>query len=477
MRPPVALATGLVTLLLAACASVGPDYRLPDSAQSQSAHARQPFLEGHDALYASGDLPDRWWQLYDDPQLNDLIESALAANPNLRVAAATLARSDAIVRAAEGARDPALNASIGLERAQVSGEAYLLEHKVPVFNLGDAGLRASYQIDLAGQLQRALEAARADAEATRAAADLARISVVADTALAYLDACAAGEELAIAERALARQARERQAIARLVAAGRRSPVDLPRVAQQEDALRASVPAHRARQRSALYRLAALTGRPPAEAPRAVETCYHLPALSRPIPVGDGAALLRRRPDVRQAERQLAGATARIGVATAALYPSVSLGLSAGSTGILDHLGEAQTQRWSLGPLISWSLPGEEARARVAQADAAAAGALAAFDGVVLAALRDTESALVVLARDRDRHGALQNARAHAETAWKQVHALHQAGRLGLLDDLEAEHGLIAADAAIAASQARVAADEIRLFLALGGGWQARPPAP
>jgi outer membrane protein TolC len=115
------------------------------------------------------------------------------------------------------------------------------------------------------------------------------------------------------------------------------------------------------------------------------------ARGRAIPVGDGAALLRRRPDVRQAERQLAGATARIGVATAELYPNISLGASAGSVGIMNQFGDANTWKFSLGPLISWNLPAtSSARVHIAQAEASTAGALARFDSVVLNALRETE---------------------------------------------------------------------------------------
>ena len=471
MTPRAALVSGAIALLLSACSAVGPDYRLPDAAQLRSPDACQAFQEAGQPPFGRDDLPYAWWRLYEDPALNDLIARALVANAGLRAAAANLARSEAVVREVDGLRDPSLGAGVAIERAQVSAESYLLEHKVPVFNLGNAGLRAHYQVDLAGQLRRALEVAEAEAGAVQAAGDLARISVVADTALAYMDACAAGEALDLARRALALQVREREAIARLVAGGRRIPLDLPRAAEQEDQLRAALPAFAARRRSAAYRLAALTGQPPARAPAAAEACRHLPDLAQPIPVGDGAALLRRRPDVRQAERRLAAASARIGVATAALYPSLSFGLSAGGTGILSHLGEAPTQRWSLGPVLSWSLPGEEARARVAQADAGAAGALATLDQVVLNALQETESALATLARDRDRHAALQQARAHAETARRQVHTLYQAGRTGVLDDLDAERRLLAADARLAAHRGRLATDEIRLFLALGGGWQ------
>lgn len=372
---------------------------------------------------------------------------------------------------ADGAREIKAGAAVGIERAQVSGESFLLTHTVPIFNLGNAGIRAGYQVDLVGGLKRAVEAADADVEASRAAQDVARISVVAETALAYMETCAAGEELAVVRQDLALQEKQQQATARLIASGRNMAVDLPRTQQRLEQLRATLPAYAARQRLALYRLAILTGQTPGDYPHDLAQCAHLPQLKQAIPVGDGAALLRRRPDIHQAERSLAAATARIGVATAALYPSISLGLSGGATGILDHLGQAQTRRWSLGPLISWTLPGDEEKARVHQANAQAAGALAHFDTVVLQALQEVESALSVLAKDMDREAALQQGREAAGEAQRQVQAMFRAGRLSYLDVLEAQRNLTSSQIAVTAAHSQVALDQVKLFLALGGGWQ------
>lgn len=476
------LPLGCLTLLLAACGTVGPDYRVPDKAKINATAARQPFQEAANNAFAAGDLQDDWWKLYDDPQLDRLIEEALSANTDLRVAAANLARSEAVAMEVEGATEIKAGVEANVERSQVSAESFLLEHTLPIFNLGGVGIRAGYQLDLAGQLKRAAEAADADVDAARAGVDLARISVVADTALAYMEACAAGEELEIAQHSLALQEQHHRAVGRLIASGRAMPVDLPRAKREVEQLRAALPAYAARHRVALYRLAVLTGHLPGEYPRAVEACHRLPELKQPIPVGDGAALLRRRPDVRQAERRLAGATARVGVAIAALYPTVTLGLSAGLTGLLEDLGQGPTRRWSIGPLISWTLPGEEERARVRQADAAAAGAMAGFDKVVLNALQETEGALATLARDLDQREALVRAQNEAGDARSQVEAMYKAGRLGFLDDLDAQRSLIAAEDALARNRSQRAADEIRLFLALGGGWQSgaekdRHPAP
>ncbi|MDB5747906.1 MAG: efflux transporter outer rane subunit, partial [Massilia sp.] len=329
-----------------------------------------------------------------------------------------------------------------------------------------------YQLDLFGKIRRAVEAANADSEAAQGAADLARVTVAADTARAYVDACSAGQQIAIARQSVALQNKFVQSTAQRVKLGRGTALDNSRARGQLEQLRAAMPPLEAQRRSALHRLAVLTGETPGRFPQAVASCERPPRLAAAIPVGDGAALLRRRPDIRQAERTLAGATARIGVATSELYPQISLGLSAGSTGSLSSFGEGNTLRYSLGPLISWSLPSTAtARMHIAQAEASTAAALARFDGVLLNALRETETALTVYARELDRNASLRAARDQSALASSQAARLYRFGRTDFLTTLDAERTLASNEAAVAASNASLAADQVALFLALGGGWE------
>ena len=460
-----------LTLELAACTTVGPDYHLPERAAINLAEGQDKFIGAMAAGVVSAPLPADWWQLYRDPTLNSLIEEAFGANADLRVAAANLARAHAIVAEAESANEPAGRVSADVTRQKVAGQAFLLHESIPPLSLGAGGLAAAYQIDFFGQLRRLTEAAEADAEASQAALDLVRVNVAADVTRAYVEACAAGHEQAVAQRALDEQTDNMAVMRKLADAGRGTLIDVTRAKSQVEQLRASLPVFDARRNRALYSLAALTGRPPAGFPKAAARCARLPQLGAPIPVGDGAALLRRRPDVRQAERGLAGATARIGVATAALYPQVSIGLTAGLTGLLADLGKPETQRWSIGPLISWTIPGGVEFARLAVTEAGAQVALARFDGVVLNALRDTESALTIYARELDRNASLRAARNQAAEAARQVKTLYRGGRAPYLSDLDARRTLTASDSALAASDAQVALDQVNLFLALGGGWE------
>jgi multidrug efflux system outer membrane protein len=190
-------------------------------------------------------------------------------------------------------------------------------------------------------------------------------------------------------------------------------------------------------------------------------------MEQPIPVGDGTALLRRRPDVREAERELAAATARIGVATADLYPSVALGASVRSTGAIRDFLTTPTNRFGIGLTIHWQANQNVARERIAEASAAAKLALASFDGVVLRALRETESALTTFSRDRQREGDLATAQDRAREAEQQARHLYTGGKIDFLPFLDAQRTLASADDAVAASHARLATDQVALFLALG----------
>ncbi len=472
-RHAVRLAATLAPLMLAlgACKSVGPDYRLPPHALINAPLASAPLDGASGTLISHDTVPGEWWKLYDDPVLDPLVQDALQSNTDLRVAAANLARSRAAIAVADAQGGFSGGAEAAVQRAQESAEQYLLTSKLPVVNEGALGLSVSYEIDLFGKLRRGVEAAQADSEAVKAAGDLARITVVADVVRAYVESCSAGDELAVARRSLDLQKQRVAVSRRLRDAGRGNQTDVTRGITQVRTIAADIPRFEARRKVAQYQLAALLARSPSSLPPAVLECERLPALRQPIPVGDGAALLRRRPDVRAAERQLAAATARIGVAIGAMYPSVSIGASTGTTGILGDLFSPETNRWSFGPLISWTFPVNGQRARVREAEAATGGALAHFDGVVLNALRETQTSLATYAADTQRADALRTAYESARSSADETHRLYAAGRESFISDLDATRTLTGVRAQVAAAEGQVAVDQVRLFLSLGGGWE------
>lgn len=464
MKRRIAMA---VAATLAGC-TAGPDYHLPERAAVNAPGATGAFDSGGDKGFSATPLPDHWWRLYADPTLDGLIGEALAANTNLRAADANLAAATAVVRQTEAGRTVQTTLGGGASLARPYGTGLSLPGVVGY----DLGGSVSYPLDLAGRIKRAIEASRADAEAVEAVRDDVRVTVAAATARAYVGVCAANVRIAAANRVLSVQRQTFDATRRLQRGGRGTAFDTTRAQAAVEQSEALIPALIASRQGALYQLAALMGRPPADYPKQVEGCAALPLVARPIPIGDGAALLKRRSDVRAAERRLAAATARIGVATASLYPQISLGGSTGFTGPVSGLGEGADFHLSLGPLISWSFPNRRvARAQIEQAGAGADAALANFDGTVLESLRQTETALATYARGRDQVAALTRARDSAATAAKQANTLFRFGRGGFLDLLSAQSTLANAEVSLAAAQASLADSQTSLFLALGGGWE------
>lgn len=468
--PRLALLAALASL--AACRTVGPDYAVPDASAFKRPQANAAFIDtGNPQVAADAPLPARWWSLYHDAVLDGLVEQALAGNAELKAADAHLRRAAAMYEQALDAGGFEYEADAGASRAQLSAESFLLEHTLPPINLADGRFAVSYQLDLFGKLKRGAEAARADEQAVAAARDLARITVVAEVADNYLAICHANHELHVANQSLQLQQRSREITQRLIAAGRGTAPDLARANAQVAQLQAALPPLQAQRQAAAHALAALLGQTPGQLPAAVVDCAQAPALAQALPVGDGRALLQRRPDVRQAERRLAAATARIGVATAELYPDIRFGASVGAAGLLADFGEPLTQQWSFGPLVSWTLPSSGSRARIRATEAGADAALAEFDHTVLQALRETQTALDRYAQDLHRLQALQVAQQQAALAAEQNRRLYQGGRTPFLASLDADRSLAGSEATLAAAQAQVSRDQIHLFLVLGGGWE------
>ncbi|MBV7477752.1 efflux transporter outer membrane subunit [Pseudomonas sp. PDM31] len=457
-------------LLLSACQVVGPDYHLPTEAAIQRKDLQSDLAKDAKAV-VSAPVPADWWRLYRDPLLDQLVQQAMASNTDLRVAAARLLRARAQVDEAQAMGGWSGGVKMGAQRLQESGEAFLLPEKVPVANIGDIGISASYQFDLFGTLQRGIEAAKANADATQAAADTARITLVADVVRAYTQVCAANEEREIAEHSLDLQAQSTSLIQRLRDAGRGDETQVTRSQTQFKSLRADLPRYEAARQAGLYRLSMLLAKPVDQLPAGTATCAELPKIAQLVPVGDGAALLKRRPDVRQAERQLAAATADIGVATGELYPNISIGATVGTVGLLENLGEPSTNRWGFGPSLTWNVPTNGARARIREAEAATQGYLAHFDGVVLNAIRETQTGLAQYSALLQRRDALADAAQSAQLAADQTHRFFQAGRESFLADLQATRTYTDVTAQLAAANTQVAMSQIDLFLALGGGWE------
>jgi NodT family efflux transporter outer membrane factor (OMF) lipoprotein len=420
--------------------------------------------------------PQQWWQLYQDPVLDELVQEAFRANTDLAVAAANLAAARTTLESARVGRYPQTQIGVGTERARDAVTDEILEidgHPAQTLWFYDALLDVTYELDLFGHVRRAIEAARADADAAIAARDVVKITVAAETTRAYAQVCALGEAIAVTRHSIDVVTHEQQITQDRRDAGAAADFDVVRAQGLVAQVRASLPPLVGQRQSALFQLAQLLGRPPGGAPQAAQDCVQPPMLRELMPVGDGASLLARRPDVRQAERRVASATARIGVATADLYPRISLlgsfgGIATQPSQVFNSVGLT----WGIGPNISWSFPEQSAvRARIQQARAVERGAVAGFDGVVLQALKETDQSLSTYGAELSRRQDLMIARDRARQAFDMAHEQFLAGAISNLDLLNAEVTMVGAEAAVATSDGAVAQDQIGVFKALGGGWQ------
>ena len=472
----------LPALALAGCV-VGPTYVRPTTPVPAEG-AGGTFREtGKSAAVAATPLPDHWWRLYADPVVDRLVTDALAHNTDIRVAAANLERARAVLSEQRGARLPTTDLSAQYTRGQANsasvqgagagGGGAVQSFQYNAFQLG---FDASYEVDLFGGVTRAIEAARGDVQASQAQLDAARVSVAAETARAYATACSNAAQRAVALDTVALQQKTFALTNTLFTAGRGTRRDVERADVLLAQTQATIPGFEAERRASLYALAVLTGLPPEQVDAAADACVAPPRVTSTLPVGDGAALIARRPDVRVAERTLAADTARIGVAVADLYPKIQLlgaiGLNASRSSQL-FKGSALT--YSAGPLISWTFPNQTvARARIRQARAGADASLATFDGKVLTALSETEQALARYAGALDRNAALRRAEAQSSAAAKLSQLRFDYGADSFLLLIDAERDRANARAALAQSDAAVADAQISLFKALGGGWEDAP---
>lgn len=446
----------MAALSLAACATTPP--LPPPASMSVSTFINAPA--------DAAELPADWWRLYDDPALDALVTASLAANADLRVAYARLAGARAGTAQARAARLPQtrLETSATVDHPSEQPAA----SSVPATDY-DVAATVSWELDLFGRLRAAANAAHADAEATAAALDGLQVAVAADTVAAYVDLCAAREAAAAADGVIAAQAELTANLRSQLAAGELSQLEVTQAESLLTATRAARPGFDAAAAIARYRLGELRGLTPADPIVAGIDCATLPELPAALPIGDAQALLRRRPDIREAERRLAAASAKVGVATAELYPVINLG---GAIGLLSGSLVATAT-----PLITWTFPNQSpARARIAQASANEQAALAAWDAVTLRAQREVESALLAMAAEVQRKAAMSMAIDSAERTLVLAASRVRHGDASPLLRIDAERVRADLTRQRIDSSIALARQQLSLFRALGGGWQ-QAPAP
>lgn len=449
--------------LLGGCA-VGPDYVPP--ALELPAHW-------------SGDKPTAatappklgaWWRRLDEPELDRLIAEAVHSNLDVAAAKARIREARALRRQAIGALLPTVGGSGAASANQSAAGA--AELGTTTFNQFQAGLDASWELDLFGGNRRAVEAATHGVEAADEDLRATLVTLIGDVAAAYVDARGYEARTALARRAAASQRETAALTRRKVEAGTAGSVDLEKALALAASTEAAIPSHEAGQAAAVHRIGVLLGRDPTALAPWFALAKRIPAPRLPLPKGIPADVLQMRPDVRRAERQLAQQTAKIGQAEAALYPSVSLTGSVSTTALrIGDLGRNSTIGWSIGPTLSVPIfNGGKLRAAVEIAQAQRDQSVAAWRGAVLAALEDVETSTVALAQERARGRSLVEAARRYQTALKLSRTLYETGSTGFLDVLDAERSQFSAEDALLQSRVAVAKDYIALAKALGGGW-------
>ncbi|MFC6336293.1 efflux transporter outer membrane subunit [Pseudomonas sp. CCM 7891] len=436
------------------------------------------LVEAQPALRLSSEsatpLPARWWQLYLDPQLDALVERALRHNKNLEAAAAHVDALLARLEQVDGERWPSTSLDYGLAYGRSRDDQTLAQ---AIYQPADGQwshspeISLSYTLDLWGEVRYRIAAARADAEAARALEDELRVTVAAQTARAYAQACVYGMRAQVQAHSVQLLEQSVEITGKLQKAGVATDLDKVRLKSLLEETRAPLPMFAAKQKSALYELAVLSGLPSRQV--ATHSCTHGPQLRAPLPVGDGWALLQRRADIRRAERQLQSATLSIGVARAELYPRITFGAMLGSSASsLGKLGGSDAMVYSIGPLVSWRFPNRQiAQSRIKQHQAQARQALAQFDGTVLTALKQVEQALALYQGEQQRRQALEAALRNSRQAHTLASRSYRAGALGALQLLDSERNLVSLQASLTQADLRLINRQIDVFQALGGGWQ------
>lgn len=457
----------LILLALISGCAVGPNYKQPQTSVAASfANSPTNAVTADEAALAT------WWKGFNDTKLNTLIEQAMTNNHDLRIATANLKEARALRRLTTFDLAPTVQANAGYDNRLLSKAAAFpgTPRDKRELEFFDAGFDATWELDLFGRVRRSVEAANAQAAATEADRLDVLVSLTAEVARNYLELRGQQNQLAVARKNAEVQTETLQITTDRLRGGRGTDFDVSRSSSLLNLTLSTIPPLEAGIQKIVHRLAVLTGQQPTtlvsdlSAPAPLPT---VPALTLESP----EVLLRRRPDVRASERSLAASTARIGIATADLFPRVSF---VGSVGLqadtFAGLGKSGAETWNFGPRITWAaLDLGRVAARIKASDARAEASLAIYERTVLLALEETENALVDFGREQSRQQFLKTSAQASQKAADLAHQRFEGGVADFLSVLDAERTLLEAQDRLAASQTRTATAFVAVYKALGGG--------
>lgn len=457
-----------LTLFTAGCV-VGPDYERP-----QLDVPARWSQQGHVQANASAEVLKAWWKVLNDPVLEELIEKAAQNNLDLKEAYFRIEESRALRDFAAGQYYPGVDFSASYTRSRRSENSlFSLPGTLKERGLYSNGFDALWEVDLFGAFKRAVQSSQASLEASVENYYYVLISLYAEVASSYIEVRTAQMRIQYALENIRSQRDTVQLTQDRFRAGLAPELDVTRAQQNLANTEAEVPSLRLAEIQGINRLAILLGCYPQEFEQEVKEFKPIlcPAGER-IPAGLPADLLRQRPDVRQAERQLAAQTARIGVATADLYPSFSL---SGSFNLVaakfSDAGKLSSRDYSYGPSLRWNIfDANRVRNNIKAEHARTHQARIAYERAVLTAVQEVEDALSAYLHESLRLEALQRSTAASESSVRLVHSLYQSGLVDFQNVLDAQRTLFNQQDRLAISRGQVALDLIRLYKALGGGW-------
>lgn len=465
-------ALGCAALMTFTGCAVGPDYHQPQRP------APTPFAQ---APGTSGtNIQVRWWSHFGDPTLERMVTDAMTNNYDVRAATERLRSVRAIHRLVKWGYGPSGAAAAGYQKKLVTPvEMPGAPREMREFDLYDAGFDATWELDLFGRVRRQNEAIRAAVDAASAKRDDVLISVAAEIAREYFELRDVQRRLAITERLCGIQ-RESLRLARLkMDAGKGPELDVQLFTAQLATTEAIIPDLRTAIAQLEHSLGLLTGRGHRELVAMLEAPSARLAAPPDVSLGDPAALLRRRPDIRAAERELAASTALIGAEMADFFPRVSFnGQVAIESKTFSGLGSAASDAYAFGPRITWAaLDLGRVKARVDAAKADTAARLAQYEKTVMAALAETDNALIAYGQDQNRREKLETAVTAARRAEAIARARYREGEADMLAVLEAERRQLESENALSQAQTAAFTSVVAIYKALGGGWEAHAVRP
>lgn len=456
----------VVAATLASCA-VGPNYKKP---QTPAAPA---FASAETAIYTAEQAQAQFWKQFNDETLDKLVDDALDANHDLRIAVGRLAEARAARHLSLYDLGPTVTAQAGHNNQKLPA----VQSGIP-FNASyyDVGFDATWELDLFGRVRREVEASSAQLQGAEAGLRDAQVSVIAEVARTYFELRGEQYQLAVARRNVENEQATFQLTDARLKAGRGTELDTSRARAQLSTTLSTIDPLEASVSRSIHRLSVLTGREPNALTSLLAPQKELPDLPRTLAVGDPGALLRQRPDIRVAERQLAASNAEIGVAVGDYFPKVtftgSFGYDASS---LNGLGTAASRAYSIGPGITWAaFDLGRVHARVAEAHARKDTAVAQYEQTVLKALEETENALVTHARSRDQLLHATDAAEASASAAKLARVRYEGGVVDFLEVLDSERTQLEAEDRMAQSRTQAATSLVAVYKALGGAWEGAP---